>query len=226
MTPAVTPVLIGLAVAVAVAVRPVWRWLRNFVTFVHEAGHAVVALACGAKVQKIRLRFDTSGDTSWSFKGNPGGLRRFAVAAGGYPAAPLAGLAVAWSVASDHAEGAVIAVAAGWAIVSVVWVRNGWGLVCALAGALVGGAAWYAGYAPVALEVVGWLWLLGGLRASWEVTQGGHRRGDASDPGQMGGVTHLPAGLWAWVFVLLAAGAAVAGGRFLLADVTLPDLGL
>lgn len=211
-----TPALIAVAVAAAVAFRPVWRWLRNGVTFVHETGHALAALACGARVQRIRLRVDTSGDTSWSFRGPAGRPRRFAVAAAGYPAAPLAGLAVAWAVAAGHAREAIAVVAVAWLLVSVVWVRSVWGLCCALAGAAAGYGAWRLGHTRTALEVVGWLWLLGGFRASWELTGLAPRRGDASDPGQMGAALPSPAGLWVGVFVVVAAAAGVAGAWLLL----------
>jgi hypothetical protein len=211
-----TPVLIGLAVAVVVALRPLWRGARNGVTFVHETGHALVALACGARVQRIRLRVDTSGDTSWTFRGNPGRLRRFAVAGAGYPAAPLAGLGVALAVFYDHAEGAMIVVAAAWLVVSVIWVRSGWGVVCALAGVAVGAAAWWFHQAHTALDAVAWLWLLGGLRASWEVIATRPRRGDASDPGQMAAAVPTPAPLWAGFFILLALATALFGAALLL----------
>jgi hypothetical protein len=212
-----TPGLVGLAVAAAVIVRPVWRGLRNAVTFVHEAGHAVAALAVGARVQRIRLRFDTSGDTSWSFRGRAGRARRFAVAAAGYPAPSAAGLAVAAAVVTGHAEGAVAVVAAAWLIVSVVWVRSLWGICCALAGAAAGAVAWRFGHADTSLLVVAWLWLLGGLRAAWELIRLRPRRGDASDPGQMAAAVPSPAPLWAVLFVVLALAAAVGGGALLLA---------
>jgi hypothetical protein len=216
MSPALAPVLTGLAVAVAVGVRPVWRWLRNAVTFVHETGHALAALACGGRVGRIRLRFDTSGDTSWSFRGRAGRARRFAVAAAGYPAAPAAGLAVAWAVAAGHGAVAMVVVAVAWLVVSVVWVRSAWGVCCALAGAAAGAAAWWSGHTRTALDVVGWLWLLGGVRASWELTGRPTRRGDPSDPGQMAAAVPSPAGLWVGAFVLVAAAAAAAGGWLLL----------
>jgi hypothetical protein len=211
-----TPALVGLAVLVVVVLRPLWRWARNGVTFVHETGHALVAVACGARVQRIRLRVDTSGDTSWTFRGNPGRLRRFAVAGAGYPAAPLAGLAVAVAVFYDRAEVAMVIVAAAWLAVSVIWVRSGWGVVCALFGAAVGAAAWWSHQAHAALDAVAWLWLLGGLRASWEVIATRPRRGDASDPGQMGAAVPTPAPLWGGVFVVLALASALGGGALLL----------
>jgi hypothetical protein len=211
-----TPLLIGVAVAVVVAFRPAWRWARNGVTFVHETGHALMALACGARVQRIRLRVDTSGDTSWTFRGNPGRLRRFAVAGSGYPAAPVAGLGVALAVFYGHADAAMVVVAAAWLAVSAVWVRSGWGVVCALVGAAVGAAAWWFQQAHTALEAVAWLWLLGGLRASWEVFGTRPRRGDASDPGQMAAAVPTPAPLWGVVFVVLALAAAVGGAALLL----------
>jgi hypothetical protein len=110
----------------------------------------------------------------------------------------------------------MVLVAAAWLAVSLVWVRSGWGYVCALVGAAVGAGAWWFHQAHTALEAVAWLWLLGGLRASWEVFGTRPRRGDASDPGQMGASAWTPAVLWGGVFVVLALAAALGGAALLL----------
>lgn len=40
-----------------------WRLVRILTTVVHEAGHAVVAMLVGRRLQGIRLHSDTSGLT-------------------------------------------------------------------------------------------------------------------------------------------------------------------
>jgi hypothetical protein len=192
------PVLaLGVVVAVGVAVWPVWRWLRNGVTFVHETGHAVTALLVGARVDRIHLHRDTSGDTAWYFRRGWGRFRAFLIAVAGYPAPPAAGLALAAALARGLAGSAAIVVAVAWVVVSVFWVRSAWGIGLAFV-------------------------LLGGVRASWEVAKRRPRRGDASDAGQASVAIPLPAMVWAVVFVGGAVAAAAGGGWALLSSPTGP----
>ena len=50
----------GLALLLVLSGSP-WRLARNIVTIVHEAGHALVAVLVGRRLQGIRLHSDTSG---------------------------------------------------------------------------------------------------------------------------------------------------------------------
>ena len=52
--------LVGAALAL---VPPVWHFSRHVVTLVHEAGHAMVALLTGRRLNAVRLHSDTSGHT-------------------------------------------------------------------------------------------------------------------------------------------------------------------
>ena len=93
---------------------------------VHEAGHAVVALATGRRLDGIRLHTDTSGLTVSS--GRPRGPGMIATAGAGYLAPSVLGLAALSLVRADHTAWAlygVLAVLAGM----LVFIRNGWGLV-------------------------------------------------------------------------------------------------
>ena len=40
-----------------------WRWLRYLATWVHEAGHATVALLSGRRVTSMKVAADSSGET-------------------------------------------------------------------------------------------------------------------------------------------------------------------
>jgi hypothetical protein len=217
------PVLaLGVVVAIGVAVWPVWRWLRNGVTFVHETGHAVTALLVGARVDRIHLHRDTSGDTAWYFRRGWGRFRAFLIAVAGYPAPPAAGLALAAALARDLAGTAAIVVAVAWVVVSVFWVRSAWGIGLAFVGVALGVAAWWVGVVHLGLVALSWLWLLGGVRASWEVAKRRPRRGDASDAGQASAAIPVPAMVWAVVFVVGAVAAAAGGGWALLSSPTGP----
>ena len=67
--------------AVLVVLPPLWSVTRHVVTLVHEAGHAIVALLTGRRLNGIRLHSDTSGLTVSS--GKPRGPGMIATAAAG-----------------------------------------------------------------------------------------------------------------------------------------------
>ena len=94
---ALVAALVGAALAL---VPPVWRYTRHVVTLVHEAGHAMVALLTGRRLNAVRLHSDTSGHTISS--GRPRGPGMVAMAAAGYLAPSALGLACIWLVDAGH----------------------------------------------------------------------------------------------------------------------------
>jgi hypothetical protein len=207
----------GALALAAVAVDRVWRWTRQVITIVHEAGHALVALLTGRRLTGIRLHSDTSGLTL--SVGKPDGAGMVLTAAAGYLSPSLLGLC------------GVAVLAAGWVTVAL-WVttglllamlfmiRNGYGVLSVLlTGAVVGLVAWYGsadtqaafGHAAV------WFLLLGGVRPVLELRRQ-RRRGYArnSDADQLAQLTRLPAPLWVFLFGLGALAALLGGGWLLL----------
>ncbi|MDO9354321.1 MAG: M50 family metallopeptidase, partial [Solirubrobacteraceae bacterium] len=59
----ITVLATGLVALLLVIARPTWPRVRLGITVVHEAGHAVVAVLAGRRLQGIRLNSDTSGVT-------------------------------------------------------------------------------------------------------------------------------------------------------------------
>ena len=193
--------------------RPVWRWTRTVVTIAHEGGHALVAVLAGRGLTGIRLHPDTSGVTvSTGARRGPGLVLTFLA---GYPAPSLVGLAGALFVANGHAR-VMLWIGVGLLAVTLVLVRNGYGVLAVLAtGALVG---YVAGWAPGRIQVgfaaaLCWFLLLGGLRATRELRP---RRGGASDADMLAWLTHVPGGVWRGFFWLVAGAALVAAGWVLL----------
>src|SRR5690606_8345771 len=82
---------IGLAAAL-VFVPQAWQFSRHVATLVHEAGHAVLAVATGRRLNGIRLHSETSGLTVST--GRRTGAGMVATAAAGYPAPSLVGLGI------------------------------------------------------------------------------------------------------------------------------------
>jgi hypothetical protein len=190
---------------VAVAWSVSWRWTRTVVTIAHEGGHAFVAVLAGRGLTGIRLHPDTSGLTvSTGARRGPGLVFTFL---GGYPAPSLLGLGGALLVASDRAS-LMLWIALGLLAATLIHVRNFYGAVAVLAtGALV---AVVAGWGEPRLQdgfaaALCWFLLFGGLRAVREL-QRGRRRGlhDSSDADMLGRLTHVPGGMWAGLFWLLA----------------------
>jgi hypothetical protein len=197
----------------AVGWRPVWRWTRTVVTIAHEGGHALVAVLAGRGLTGIRLHPDTSGVTvSTGARRGPGLVLTFLA---GYPAPSLLGLAGALLAAGGHAR-VMLWIAVGLLVVTLVLVRNGYGVLAVLATAVVVG--YVAGWAPARIQVgfaaaLCWFLVLGGLRATRELRP---RRGGTSDADMLARLTHVPGAVWRAFFWLVAGAAVVAAGWVLL----------
>ncbi|RZU44390.1 peptidase M50B-like protein [Streptomyces sp. BK022] len=211
-------VLATLAAALAVvAPHPVWRVARNAITIAHEGGHGLIALVTGRKLTGIRLHSDTSGLTV--SRGKPYGLGMILTAAAGYTAPSLLGLGGAALLAAGRIT-LLLWVATALLLAMLVMIRNAYG---ALTVVLTGGAfllvSWLAGpqvQAAFAYAVV-WFLLLGGVRPPFEL-QAKRRRGGAgdSDADQLSRLTHVPAGLWLFLFHAVSLCSLMGGGQWLL----------
>lgn len=204
MNPA-APEWAALGAAALVVLVPTWRWLRIYVTAVHEIGHAVVALAVGGTVHRLVLRPDTSGTAHFALTGGLRGLRRMAVSLAGYPAPGAAGLLGAWLVDRGSLTAWLTGVAVVFGAVVVLWMRNPFGLAALLVA--VGGTVYALREADaVVVEVLAhglaWFLVLGGLRAAFEQWSHGRGPGHApTDAGAIAAVTRLPWWLWSAGFV-------------------------
>ena len=196
-----------------------WRRVRLGVTVVHEAGHAVVAVLVGRRLQGIRLHADTSGVTV--SRGRPTGPGMVATLAAGYLAPAAVGVGAALLLASGRG------VLMLWLILLLlvallVWVRNWYGaLTLVLIGAGIGLLTWYAEpeVQAVVAYLVAWLLLLAAPRPVLELLTAGRSRSRSSDPDQLARLTHLPAPVWC-VLMLVANLAGLLVGALTLA----PDL--
>ncbi|WP_139977772.1 M50 family metallopeptidase [Nocardioides litoris] len=193
----------GLVALALVALPETWRWVRLGVTVVHEAGHAVVAVLVGRRLQGIRLHRDTSGLTV--SKGRPAGPGMVAMLAAGYLAPAVVGVTAALLLAEGRAV-ALLWLAVVLLLALLVWVRNAYGAVTLLAfGAAVGLLTWYADPAvqSLAAYLVAWLLLLAAPRPLLELLAAGRHGRRGSDPDQLARLTRVPA--VAWCLVMLAA---------------------
>jgi len=211
-------VIAALVAALAVVVpHSFWRISRNAITIAHEGGHGLIALLTGRQLTGIRLHSDTSGLTV--SRGKPHGLGMILTAAAGYTAPPLLGLGGAALLAAGHIT-LLLWLATALLLVMLVMIRNAYG---ALTVVLTGGTflvvSWLAGpqvQAAFAYVVV-WFLLVGGVRPAFEL-QAKRIRGGAgdSDADQLSRLTHVPAGLWLFLFHAVSLCSLIGGGRWLL----------
>ncbi|MER5752484.1 M50 family metallopeptidase [Streptomyces sp. NPDC002088] len=211
-------VLATMVAALAIVVpHTLWRISRNAITIAHEGGHGLVALVTGRTLTGIRLHSDTSGLTV--SRGKPYGLGMILTAASGYTAPPLLGLGGAALLAAGHIT-LLLWLATALLVAMLVMIRNAYG---ALTVVLTGGTfllvSWLAGpqvQAAFAYVVV-WFLLVGGVRPAFEL-QAKRSRGGAgdSDADQLSRLTHVPAGLWLFLFHAVSLCSLIGGGRWLL----------
>ncbi|MEU7643148.1 M50 family metallopeptidase [Streptomyces huasconensis] len=205
-------------VALAVVVpHGAWRLARNAITIAHEGGHGLVALLTGRRLDGIRLHSDTSGLTV--SRGRPTGLGMILTAAAGYTSPPLLGLGGAALLSSGRIT-ALLWIATALLVAMLVMIRNAYG---ALTVVVTGGTfllvSWLAEtdvQAAFAYAVV-WFLLLGGVRPAFEL-QAKRRHGGAgdSDADQLSRLTHVPAGLWLFLFHAVSLCSLMGGARWLL----------
>jgi len=211
-------VIATLVAALAVIVpHGVWRLSRNAITIAHEGGHGLIALMTGRSLSGIRLHSDTSGLTV--SRGKPTGLGMILTAAAGYTAPPLLGLGGA-ALLGEGRITLLLWLATALLMVMLVMIRNAYGaLTVVLTGGMFLLVSWLAGpqvQAAFAYAVV-WFLLLGGVRPAFEL-QAKRSRGGAgdSDADQLSRLTHVPAGLWLFLFHAVSLCSLIGGGRWLL----------
>ncbi|MEW2287187.1 M50 family metallopeptidase [Streptomyces sp. NPDC047841] len=216
--PGLWVVLATLAAALAVVVpHPVWRISRNAITIAHEGGHGLVALLTGRQLTGIRLHSDTSGLTV--SRGKPYGLGMILTAAAGYTAPSLLGLGGAALLAAGRIT-LLLWAATALLVAMLVMIRNAYGVLTVV---LAGGAfllvSWLAEpqvQAAFAYAVV-WFLLCGGVRPPFELQAKRSRSGAGdSDADQLSRLTHVPAGLWLFLFHAVSLCSLIGGGRWLL----------
>ncbi|EMY34270.1 hypothetical protein D477_010521 [Arthrobacter crystallopoietes BAB-32] len=131
-----------LAVALAVSVpRANWRYFGLFVTAVHELGHAFAALTTGRLVRGIHLRFDQSGAM---MSRASSGARAVWTGFWGYPVPAVVGCVLVWASFSGWSSFA-LSVSALLLLLTLLFIRNGQGIVIAVGLALASGLlVWFA----------------------------------------------------------------------------------
>lgn len=211
----------GLAGALMVADRRLWRRTRHLITTAHEGSHGLAAMLTGRRLTGIRLHSDSSG-VSVS-RGPDSGPGMVFMLLAGYIGPGLIGLGAAALLAAHFA------VAVLWLVLALlaallVQIRNWFGLWSILVtGAVVFTVSWIASAQAQSsfAYLVSWFLLLGAPRPVAEL-HGSRRRGRApsSDADQLARLTGVPATIWIAVFFLVTL-SALAVGTFWLIEASL-----
>lgn len=190
-----------------IVVPPLWSVTRHVVTLVHEAGHAIVALLTGRRLNGIRLHTDTSGLTVSS--GKPRGAGMIATAAAGYLAPALLGLVSVVLVERGLTAWALYAGVATLGLM-LAFIRNWFGLlVVVLSAAAVGLLIWRAPERTRDFAALTFAWFLLIAAPRTAVDLWGHRRRArtrTTDADVLARLTFLPAPIWNSLFILLTGG--------------------
>ncbi|KQX76511.1 hypothetical protein ASD10_10520 [Aeromicrobium sp. Root472D3] len=199
------------AALLLVVLPPAWSVTRHLVTLVHEAGHALVAVLTGRRLNGIRLHTDTSGLTVSS--GKPRGPGMIATAAAGYLAPAVLGLLSIVLVEGGHTPWALYAGLTTMALM-LAFIRNWFGLVVVVVvGAAVALLIWRAPADVQDLAALTFAWFLLIAAPRTTVDLWSHRRRArtrTTDADVLARLTFLPAPVWNIVFVVLT-GASLAG---------------
>lgn len=200
---------------VLVVAPPLWHATRHLVTLVHEAGHAIVAVLTGRRLNGIRLHSDTSGLTVSS--GKPRGPGMAATAAAGYLAPSALGFGSVLLVERGQTPVALYAGLATLALM-LAFIRNWFGLlVVALSGLAVGLLIWKTSddIQDFAALTFAWFLLIAAPRTVVDLwTHRRRARTRTTDADILARLTILPAAIWNTLF-LLVTGAALAGAVWL-----------
>ena len=202
--------------------RATWKWFGLFATLVHELGHAFAAILSGRVVKGIRIRRDHSGDAMSTGRGSLGTVLSGVF---GYPAPAIVGAALLWSVFSGYTAAALL-IGGVILVLTVLVIRNAFGIVVVLASAGVAALLWFYATPEVqgyALLVLGVALLVGSVRGLVTVVGVHTSRRDqlrASDAYLLYKRTHVPSPVWLAIFAaLIGASVVFAVSSYLALDV-------
>ncbi|HET8795334.1 MAG TPA: M50 family metallopeptidase [Arthrobacter sp.] len=209
-----SPLTLGLIVAAAVVLAvpaATWRYFGLFVTVVHELGHAFAALLTGQRLTGIKINSDQSGSTHSLGRG---GWRVVWSGFWGYPTPALVGGVLIWCALNGW-HPAALSVSAVVILLTLLFVRNWYGVAVIFGCVLVSGALLlYAdrttlGYITLVLGIA----LVVGAVRDWLNVASVHARRRrelaSSDAYILYRRTRIPAGLWLALFGTVIAAAAV-----------------
>lgn len=171
-------------------------------TAIHEFGHALMALIMQGKVHKIELMRDTSGTTVTQCPTLAGNIL---VSIAGYPFAAFAGWFLCYLNDVGYQKGLILGLSILMIVMLIFWIRNWYGLIwivlfCTLNGWLIYtdnqqyiniAALFYAIVVMIEAISSSFILLFLSIKDS----------GNAGDATNLAKFTHIPAFIWALLFL-------------------------
>ena len=175
-------------------------------TLVHELGHALMALVFEGKVVRIEVFKDTGGVTVTKSKSK---VAAFFVSIAGYPFAAAAGLLCAWLLSVGYGSWIVIGLSILFLFMLVLWIRNGYGVLWVALFVLLNAVLVYYLKKPLYLEIAAWFYtLMIIIESVWSslvlLYLSIFHADQAGDAANLSNETHVPAFLWALLFVVFS----------------------
>ncbi|MBI3090398.1 MAG: M50 family metallopeptidase [Candidatus Tectomicrobia bacterium] len=176
---------------------PVILPFKIFVVFLHETFHALAAVATGGRVLEMQVSIWQSGYVKSS-----GGVSVIVASAGYVGSAVFGGLLLILAARDDLAQALFGVLAALFAIVTLLFVRNAFGLFFGLgATALFALLAWKN--PPYSAYFVDVLAVLSSLYAIYDLADF-LLYGGPTDATILAAVTHVPATIWAILWTVIS----------------------
>jgi hypothetical protein len=184
--------------------------VEQFNTMAHEGAHAAVASVMGFKVAGVTLDEESSGATSY-VNAPETGLRRTLTRFVGYLGPSAFGLCAAKLIETGHVI-TVLWIAVILLVLLLFLIRRSFGIVSvpaviALLAVIMRNT--HGGLEEVIIYGMTWLLLLSGVRVA--ISHGA----DAVDAGNLSATTHIPAQIWALLWLAGTLLAVVIGGKWL-----------
>jgi hypothetical protein len=178
---------------------------KLFTTWVHECGHAAMTVLLGGSVQSITIQPDTSGLTESRIPRSS--LDAALVASSGYLGASVVGcVLLAATRVHRWAHRILYAIGVLMLLTLVVWMRNAFSFAVVLVWGVALIVLARRGNGAVAQFLLGFLAIQVALNAVFDIRVLFLIPGAPSDAQSMAGLSLLPAGLWASVWMLVSVG--------------------
>lgn len=175
---------------------------RLFGTFVHELSHGLAAIATGGSFNRFEVQPDLSG-LAWS----AGGIRMIVSSAGYVGSAIAGGVLIFLYQRLLSARVLLVALGIGLALLCLLFVRNGFGILTGLGLAsllTLAGVYFSSAWRDALLVTLALQLILDGYNSLFTVLGLSTTSGTRTDAHTMAQLTHLPAMLWVLVWMCLS----------------------
>jgi hypothetical protein len=182
----------------------VGKYIRVLETMIHESGHVLMALLTGAKINKINLFSDTSGETHIMGAGK---IKTMFIAWVGYPFSSAIAWLSFWAIHSNYKQIFIIVLCVVTCIFLIAYIRNGFGIFWAISFILANGYLLYRKQ-TVIIEILASIYadilFLSSLFSCFIILYLSFKQPNkAGDATLISKITHIPPQIIAIIFVLL-----------------------